>query len=226
MQILIASATELEIQALLMHLDKEWEKFQFINYTRNGTQIYPLVTGIGCMNTAFSLSRFTKIQQVDLVLHLGIGGSYSRSFQIGEVVEIVSEQWGDLGAENANGEFIDVFELKLMEKDHFPFKNGKIYKSPKSPQTSLRQLSGLSVNKCSGSEPNISQLKEKYNADIENMEGMGLFYACRQMDIPFISIRSISNYVEARKKELWEIKKAIDHLNDFAKDYIYSLTEA
>lgn len=225
MQIIIASATEKEILPLLMHLDNEWEKFQFINYSKKGTQVYPLVTGIGCMNTAFALSRFSKLKQIDLILHLGIGGSYSRSYQIGEVVEIVSEQWGDLGAENADGTFIDAFELGLIDPDQFPFQHGKIQKSTTSPRTDLPKLRGLSVNRCSGTEYRISQLKQKYPAEMESMEGMGLFYACRQLDIPFISIRSVSNYVEARNKELWDIKKAISHLNNFAIDYVNSLVE-
>jgi futalosine hydrolase len=46
------------------------------------------------------------------------------------------------------------------------------------------------------------------------MEGASFFYACEQAGIPGIQIRSISNLVERRNKENWQIGLAIKNLNN------------
>ncbi len=46
------------------------------------------------------------------------------------------------------------------------------------------------------------------------MEGAAFHYACLQENIPFLQLRSISNYVEVRDKSKWKIQLAIKELND------------
>ena len=46
------------------------------------------------------------------------------------------------------------------------------------------------------------------------MEGASFFYACEQAGILGIQIRSISNMVERRNKDNWQIGLAIKNLND------------
>ena len=53
----------------------------------------------------------------------------------------------------------------------------------------------------------------QFNADIETMEGAALHYVCLQEDIPFIQIRTISNFVGERDKTKWKLKDAIENLN-------------
>ena len=55
------------------------------------------------------------------------------------------------------------------------------------------------------------------------MEGAAFFYVCLQEKIPFLQIRSISNYVEKRNKSNWNIPLAIDNLNVVLLDIINSL---
>ena len=126
---------------------------------------------------------------------------------------IRDREWADLGAENQQGELIDAFTLGLLDKNRFPYQNGKILKTHKTIQTNLKQVHGLSVNKTSGNQFTIDQIINKFKGDVESMEGIGLFYACRTLDVPFLSIRSISNYVEPRNKENWQLQKAIEQLN-------------
>ena len=45
------------------------------------------------------------------------------------------------------------------------------------------------------------------------MEGAALHYVCNSFNIPYLQIRSISNYIGERDKSKWEIKKAIENLN-------------
>ena len=56
------------------------------------------------------------------------------------------------------------------------------------------------------------------------MEGAVLHYICLQEDIPFLQLRSISNYVGERDKTRWKIKEAVDNLNAELLNIISQLT--
>jgi futalosine hydrolase len=53
---------------------------------------------------------------------------------------------------------------------------------------------------------------EKFNPDIESMEGATFFYICRREKIPFLALRAISNIVEIRNRSNWDIKLALLNL--------------
>jgi futalosine hydrolase len=65
-----------------------------------------------------------------------------------------------------------------------------------------------------GNEKTIKIIQEKYNADTENMEGLAFYYVLKLINKPGIEIRSISNYVERRNKDNWNIKDAVANLNN------------
>jgi futalosine hydrolase len=45
------------------------------------------------------------------------------------------------------------------------------------------------------------------------MEGAAVHYVCVREKIPFVQIRSISNYIGDRNKKNWKIKEAVGTLN-------------
>jgi futalosine hydrolase len=63
-----------------------------------------------------------------------------------------------------------------------------------------------------GSVGTRAKLVNKYDPDIETMEGAAFFYICARECIPFISVRAISNMVERRDRKKWNIPLAIDNL--------------
>jgi futalosine hydrolase len=54
---------------------------------------------------------------------------------------------------------------------------------------------------------------KKFNPDIETMEGATFFYICSRENIPFLAVRAISNRVEKRNRESWNIALALDNLS-------------
>jgi futalosine hydrolase len=58
---------------------------------------------------------------------------------------------------------------------------------------------------------------------VESMEGAAFMFACEIEDIPYVQIRAISNYVEKRNKEGWNIPLAIENLNRKIMEIIDSL---
>ncbi len=214
MKILLVAATLPEIQPTIVWLEHSWEKVELNFYKKNNNEIHILITGVGLTATAYQLGKTLAQNKYDLCLNAGIAGAFEWQLLLGDIVEVESECFGDLGAEDGNGNFLDIFEMNLLESNNFPFKN-KILKNPACQFPDLKKVRALSVNKVHGNENSILNIQKKYASQIESMEGAAFFYVCLHEKIPFAQIRSISNYVEKRNRANWDIPLAIKKLNDF-----------
>ena len=217
MQILIVSATSFEVENLIkdLHFTRTDENFYSKNIEKNSIDI--LIGGIGIAFTVYSLSKALSKNKYDLILNLGIAGSLTDKLKIGDVVQVVSEEFADLGIRSKDS-FSTLFDSGFIKANEFPFVNGRL-KTPnlKTGIIELKQVNGITVNTVNGIKKEIENVKKKFNADIESMEGAAVFYVCLMERIPFTEIRSISNYVEERNKDNWDIPLAINNLNDYCK---------
>ena len=226
MKILIVSATHFEILPLLDYLSKNYDKKSEIIYQKNQIEIHVLVTSVGMVHTALALGHYLTIFKPDLSINAGIAGALNQNLKIGDVVNIVSEIQGDFGIEEMDGSFKDIFETDLINANQLPYINGKLYNPNAGNFEFLPQVKGLTVNKVHGSAPNIEKIKNKYDADVESMESAAFFLACLHAGINFLAVRSVSNFVEPRNKNNWNIPLAIENLNSVLKDLIDAVSEA
>ena len=210
-KVYLFAATQFEILPTLQYLEENFKKRSFFEYSIDGLSIFPVVTGIGSMLTALAMSRTNKIAEADMIINAGVAGCYNPEISIGTVVEVVEDRFADLGVEEANGDFTDVFEMELMKKDQFPFEDGLI---KNDAQTTYQKVSAITVNKVHGRTESIERIKKKYNPEIESMEGAAFLYTAKIMDLKALQLRSISNVVEARNRENWDLEKAIKSLNE------------
>lgn len=210
MKILVTAATTLEIQPFLQYLDQHIPALKAAN-----CQIDVLIAGIGMMHTAFSLGRHLLVNKPDIAIQAGIGGAFQHNWELGQVVLVKREFLADLGAED-NDQFKDLFDIGLWQPSQAPFIGNSLVNTfaglPEVPP--LPTTTGVTVNLVSGSEPTIQKLVSKYAPDVESMEGAAFHYACLLEEIPFLQLRSISNYVEIRDKSKWKIPLAVKTLNE------------
>jgi futalosine hydrolase len=227
MQILLTSATIFEIAPALNWLEEHFRLNEKGVFEKNDLSVFPIITGVGAVATAFHAGRFLATNQPDLALNAGLAGAFDRNIKMGEVLNVVTERFGDLGVEEADEHFTDLFELGLSEKNTPPFING-ILQNPAAGQASfLPVVQGLTVNKVHGSASTIAAVRAKYpDAEVENMEGAAFFYACLLANVPFLEIRSISNYVEPRNREAWNLPLAINQLNQTIISMLDAFLEA
>jgi futalosine hydrolase len=215
MRLLIVSATPFEIAPLLERLENEpYRREHPYGYKKGPHEIHILITGVGIALTTYALTRTLAGRSFDLVINAGIAGSFHRTLPLGAVVQVISEQFGDLGVEEADGSFTDVFSLGLQSPDEWPFTRGSLKQPEQGILTSLPGVRGLTVHRVHGYPPSIEACRQHWDADIETMEGAAVFMVCLLEKQPFLALRSISNYVEARNREAWEIPLAIDQLNE------------
>lgn len=182
-----------------------------MSYDFNGRTTDILITGIGTVFSTFHLTNTLNHNNYSQIINTGIAGSLNPELKIGEIVNVVTEEFADLGIENRD-RFLTLFESGFIDNDEFPFENGILKASEIINLEKLRKVRGITSNRSHGSEESISVLKQKFNADIETMEGAAVFYVCGKMGIPCCQIRAISNYVVPRDSEQWNIPLALENL--------------
>lgn len=181
-------------------------------------------SGVGMLASAVSLTRLVFEQKPDLIIQAGIAGCFDEQMPLSKVVVVGDECIGDLGVMEA-GKWKDIFALKL-EKSSFPPYERRKLPNPWLKDYNLLKLpvvSAITVNQVSTDTGIISQLQKKYHPVIESMEGAALHYVCRAFNIPFLQLRAVSNYVGVRDKSQWQIKPAIDALNQTLLKYVDKL---
>ncbi|MDR2383708.1 MAG: futalosine hydrolase [Prevotellaceae bacterium] len=178
-------------------------------------------TGVGIASTVYNLTKLLN-NRFDLVLNIGVAGSFSEKLNTGDVVAVCSETFGDFGIAAKNG-FFTCFEENIVDANMFPFVEG-ILMSPNAEHIarnlSIPLVKGLTNNTVSGEEKLIKKMKDKFSPDIETMEGAAFFFVCLMENVPFAEIRSISNTVEPRDKSKWNIPLAIKNLSDKVNEYL------
>ena len=214
MNILITSATYFEVNQTIDYLDKCWYKMEEGTWKSDNHEIHLLVTGVGVFNTLYELKNRLNQFSYSLIIQVGIGGSYQKNKPLGKVYYIATERFGDIGMEEKDGSFTSIFETPLIDKNSFPFKEGLLL-NPEATLTKFLPLAhGITLNTVTGTQCKAEKIIQKYpDVEIENMEGASFFYVCLKENIPFMSIRSISNYVEDRNKDNWKMEEAIEFLN-------------
>ena len=195
MKILIAAATKEEF-SLLNGLKSKNHELDF------------LITGVGMVAMAYSLTGHLKNTRYELAINCGIAGSFDRSIQMGEVVSVHEDIFSELGAEDGN-KFLSLDQIGLKAKNSFK----KTFLLNAAPMNILREVRSITVNTIHGNDPTIKAVVNRFQPQIETMEGASFFFVCENENIPYLQLRSISNYIEKRNMESWNIPLAIENLN-------------
>jgi futalosine hydrolase len=182
-----------------------------------------LITGVGMVAATFQLTKKLTESNYDIVINAGIAGSFDRNLELGEVVEVQSEQFSEIGVEDHDN-FISVFELGLVNGNDFPYEMEKLI-NPNAGVSGLKLVDAITVNTVHGNEASISKTVKRLSPTIESMEGGAVGYVCLQQKIQFVQIRAISNYVEKRNRDAWNIALAVANLNGELNKLITSLNQ-
>jgi futalosine hydrolase len=202
MQLLLCASTEFEIKPTSEFIGEE-----------NISNIDVLITGVGMMATTYSLTKAILKKRPDFILQAGVAGCLDEKLPLTKIVLIENENIGDLGVEEI-GTFKTLFDLKLLDKNSFPWENGKLSNNVEVLRsTGLTIVDSVTVNEISTNIERIAYYKNQLNASVESMEGAALHFVALQEKIPFLQMRSLSNFVGERDKSKWVMDIAIANLN-------------
>jgi len=92
-----------------------------------------------------------------------------------------------------------------------------------TPVNELVAVTGITVNRVHGTTDSILKTIHQFDPDVETMEGAAVGYVCWKVGIPWVQIRAISNRVEPRNKDNWNIPLALENLHDEVMKYLKQL---
>ncbi|HUX84739.1 MAG TPA: futalosine hydrolase [Chitinophagaceae bacterium] len=214
MELLLTAATALEIEPVCHWLGREEQPGVYLH---GDHRIRVLISGAGILRTTYHLTRWLMDYPCDLAIQAGIAGSFREEFLPGTVFAVEKEILGDTGAGDGPV-FRDLFDIGLAGKNDPPFRDGMLINplgrvaGPWEP-TGLDWAKGITVNKVTGDPQTVRNLVEKYDPDLETMEGAAFHFVCLLKPVPFLQVRAISNYAGHRNRESWDIPIACRNLH-------------
>jgi futalosine hydrolase len=206
MNILLCAATQMESYDVL-------SRFHSIEI---------LITGAGSPSTSFQLGKRLSLRLPDLAIQIGIAGAFDPALVKGSVVQVFEDSFADLGAQDAEGNFIPIDQLVNQD---IPFGGGVLRPPRLINAGSHPPIKAITVNKVHGYLPDIRRIRETLNPGIETMEGAAFFACCMAFDIPCCQLRAVSNLVEPRNRSAWDIPLALKNLHSALQDMIDHLPE-
>lgn len=214
MDVIITAATTKEYE----HCLKTFEP------SSNPHQISFFTTGVGMLASAVSLTSLLLKEKPDLIIQAGIAGTFDHSLSLSEVVVVRNEVLADMGVEE-NSTWKDIFDLQLQAVNEHPFKKGSLPNLHLSQLNFLRlkEVDAITINEITTDKKRIEQYISKYHPATESMEGAALHYVAGKLNIPFIQIRALSNYIGERDKTKWKLQEAVRSLNDILLSYVQQL---
>jgi len=189
----------------------------FIQLTRTGdinnTDI--LISGIGLTASTYHLAKQVALKKYDLVIQAGVGGCFDLRIPLGAVVAVKQDAIADQSVVELE-RLKTLFDLNLVPQDQYPYKKGWLINPNKEvlKKTKLKIVKGISVNQISTSKQMIKFYRDVFDPVTESMEGAALHYVCLMENVPFVQIRSISNYIGERNKQKWNMMNSIVNLNE------------
>jgi futalosine hydrolase len=199
MKVLITAATSMELSSLQTHI-KDIPTLS----------IHYAITGIGAVSTVYHLMELLKKDSYDLMIQVGIAGSFDHHLTLGSAVTVEKEMIAEMGVVE-NQTYKDIFQLNLADPNQAPYTSGILINPHQElmSKAGLIKTIGVTNNLISTNENQIARYKTIYKASIESMEGAGFHFVGIMQAIPFIQIRGISNEVGERNKANWKINEGI-----------------
>lgn len=204
MQVLLCAATQFEVEPTVTFLKEHHLQ----------DQVEVLITGVGLLAATYQITKRISAGKPDLLLQAGIAGCIDTNIPLGTTAAVLRENLGDLGVLQNTG-FTSAFTMGLLKPNERPWAEAKLV----NPHTALLKgtelplIDSVTVNEISTNEDRISYYKNRLEAGVESMEGAALHYVGLMEEIPFLQVRSLSNYVGERDKSKWVLDQSVEILN-------------
>ncbi len=213
MNVLVTAATE-----------NEWrEAYHIVHHSDHpmNEHVKFHVSGVGIPAAMFSIMHEIEKQKPALIIQVGIAGCFDIYENVNQTFVIKNDVFADVGVEE-NGEWRDLFDMGFIQKNTIPYTENKLENSWLKEYNLLKlpAVAAITVNEVTTRKERREQYVKKYNPFLESMEGAAMHYVCLMKAVPFIQMRTISNMVGDRDKQKWQLKPAIEHLNDTLIKYL------
>lgn len=222
--VLVLSATAFEQGVLREQVEqrvtsavagKEW-----VSGSMGGRSVLLVATGIGAVNAAHALTCALQARRPDWVLQVGVGGAYPQSGLGIGALALASEEWyGDLGVRTDEGwQGADLIGIPVYGEDGYNkfVLAGECLDRAQEVLPEVKVGPFATVQECSGTDELGLERGARFGAVCENMEGAAAAHVCALYGVPFLELRAMSNRVEKRDREQWDLVGAVARAQEAA----------
>ena len=195
---------------------------QFIEGSLAGRDVVLAVGGMGKVNAAHAATVLVERHAPEAVIVFGVGGAYpSSGAKVGDIALAREEIAGDEGVLMRDGfrdtRFIGIPLITTVSStmyNTFPaplslFQSAlKALQSSFGPGGTVHAGTFVTLSACTGTNERARELEQRYHGLCENMEGAAVAQVAALHNIPWLEVRGISNIVEDRDLEKWDIPRA------------------
>lgn len=181
------------------------------------------VGGMGKVNAAHAATLLFTQFRPKLLLLFGIGGAYpAAGAHVGDIAIAQEEIAGDEGVLTLDGfkdtEYISIPLARAAGSNFFNcFPASEMLLNRARNAVTRVMDSGrihtgtfVTLSTCTGTSNRAAQLDTRYHGLCENMEGAAVAQVATLHGIPWLEIRGISNIVEDRDINKWDIPRAAE----------------
>ncbi|MEW6751603.1 MAG: futalosine hydrolase [Candidatus Latescibacterota bacterium] len=244
--VLVLTATALEQDKLVAGLQDAVQQ-QAPGHTWRAGRLGPcrvrlVETGIGAVNAAHALTCSLQARRPRLVLLAGVGGAYPGSgLAMGDLALAETEAYGDLGVRTPAGwQPLQEVGIPLLRRGEEEFYNAfpldpawtgwaaaALAAAPRAAGLPpVHRGPFLTVQECSGTLALGREREERWGALCESMEGAAVAHLCRAYAVPLVEVRGISNRVEDRCRQTWDLPLAASRAQGAVLALLAALSEA
>lgn len=204
MRKLVLAATNMELENCRNYFQQEG---------KDGLMTFRTI-GVGAISAAFYTQLYIAQHRPDIVVLGGIAGSFDKEITLGKTFLVRSDMQATMGVEE-DGSWKDVFDMGFVKENEAPYRNGRLVNPllDKYNDFDLPLADCISVDEITTDTKRMQTYLDKYGPVLESMEGAAFHFVCLQIGVPFLQVRSISNYVGERDKAKWDFKSALENLN-------------
>ena len=175
--------------------------------------------GVGKAAAAAAAIPLLHHSQAEALILFGCGGSYPNSgLGIGDIALASSECFGDEGVMTAHG-FRDLVDMDLpirragttryntwpLDEALCAWATPILEAFARKKTQSFQTGPFVTVSTCTGTLENALAIQQRTFGICENMEGAAVALACAQLCVPMLELRGISNHVEDRDTDRWDL---------------------
>jgi futalosine hydrolase len=236
--IVITAATPQELSVLTAQasLPRRPEPAPFVIHEGHlaGRHVILATTGIGKVNAAACVAALLERYSPQLLVSTGCAGAYPGcGIQVGDLAVASSEAYGDEGVLTPAGwEPLQLIGIPVVERGGSRYFN----EFPLSLTAAARAMSlagalGLTMHRgrfvtvstCSGTTARGAELRERFHAICENMEGAAAAQVALLYGVDCLEVRGVSNLVEDRDLSRWNLPLAVEEAQRFVRKFIEML---
>ncbi|MDR3357854.1 MAG: futalosine hydrolase [Desulfovibrio sp.] len=227
MPLLICAPTAGELAALLPGIAPEdAREMRLIPARLKRGLAFACVIGVGPVNAALAMGEAlvgakSAGTPITSVLLAGLAGAFDLArLPLRSLCLVKEEIWPEYGLHDGTSVTARAFSFPLWRRAAHD--GGDVYDrlplaAPEAIGLSLKngalpRTLSLTVAGVSASLARARDLAQHYGADLENMEGFAVAYACARHGIPCVEIRAVSNKVGPRAREEKDFPGALQRL--------------